>query len=139
MSRSPFVSLATLALLLLGSLSAEVVFPGREGFDRYGGYLAYPGTATGRFHVEIIEGRHFLITPEGNGFLSIGVTHTGGLARAEESRFDYLTQTLEGDWDKANAELQSYFREWGYNSLGYGGHATTCKLYPHFASGQVSG
>jgi len=59
------------------SLLAEV-FPGREGFDRYGGYLALKGEATGHFHLDLINGRHFLITPEGHGFVSIGVSHTGG-------------------------------------------------------------
>ena len=75
--------------LLSGNLSAEV-FPDKPGFDRFGGYLSYTGTATGRFHLETIGGRHFLVTPEGHGFISIGVTHTGGLARPEQSRYDYF-------------------------------------------------
>ena len=124
--------------LMSGSLSAEV-FPEKNGFDRYGGYLSYKGTATGRFHLETIGGRHFLVTPEGHGFISIGVTHTGGLARPEQSRFDYFKQTLEGDWDKANAELLSHFRQWGYNSLGYDSHQSTRKLLPHFASCDPTG
>ncbi|MEM0969592.1 MAG: hypothetical protein AAGJ31_09600, partial [Verrucomicrobiota bacterium] len=63
--------LAVLALTFAasGGLAAEV-FPGKEGFDRYGGYLAVKGEATGRFHLEKIDGRHFLITPDGHGFLS---------------------------------------------------------------------
>lgn len=106
--------------LMSGGLCAEV-FPEKKGFDRYGGYLSRKGTATGRFHLDTIGGRQFLVTPEGHGFIAIGVTHTGGLARPEESRFDYFKQTLEGDWDKANAELLAHFRQWGYN------HATATR------------
>ncbi|MEM9282586.1 MAG: hypothetical protein AAGA96_12225, partial [Verrucomicrobiota bacterium] len=58
-----------LTCLMSSSLLADV-FPGKEGFDPYGGYLNIKGEATGRFHLEEIDGRHFLITPDGHGFLS---------------------------------------------------------------------
>ncbi|MCF7848327.1 MAG: hypothetical protein K9M45_05705 [Kiritimatiellales bacterium] len=132
-----FILLST-AFLMAGGLSAEV-FPGRNGFDSYGGYLGIKGTATGRFHLETIGERHFLVTPDGHGFISIGVTHTGGLAEPEDSRCDHFKENLGGDWEKANAELVSLFRQCGYNSLGYGGHSSTRKLYPHFASCQPTG
>ena len=132
------VGVGIFVCVMVGVLSAEV-FPERSGFDRYGGYLAYKGTATGRFHLETIGDRHFLITPEGHGFISIGVTHTVALARPEQSRFDYLKEKYGGDWEKATAEIIANFRKWGYNSLGYGSHKSTRKLLPHFASGQISG
>ncbi len=138
MNSRRLLTLAMATGLMSGSLSAEV-FPEKKGFDRYGGYLSYKGTATGRFHLGTIGGRQFLVTPEGHGFLAIGVTHTGGLARPEESRFDYFKQTLEGDWDKANSELLAHFRQWGYNSLGYDSHPSTRKLLPHFASCDPTG
>lgn len=132
-------AIIALFLLIAAALNAEDVFPAKPGFDKYGGYLAWKGAATGRFHLETIGGRHFLITPDGHGFLSHGVTHTRGLGIPEESRYDFLKQSLDGDWDKANANLQSNFSKWGYNSLGYGSHHTTRKLLPHFASCQPSG
>ncbi|MEM9282758.1 MAG: hypothetical protein AAGA96_13100 [Verrucomicrobiota bacterium] len=124
--------------LMSSSLLADV-FPGKEDFDPYGGYLNIKGEATGRFHLEEIDGRHFLITPDGHGFLSIGVTHTGGLAFPEESSFDYFEEKCARDWNMATQELVTHFRDWGYNSLGYGGHQTTRELLPHFADGQPSG
>ncbi len=136
-----YLKFLTSALLLLISAAPVFgeVFPGNPGFDPYGGYLALKGTATGRFHLEKLDGRHLLITPEGHGFLAQGVTHTRGLARPAESRYDFLKQSLAGDWDKANADLLKNFRQWGYNSLGYDSHETTCKLLPHFASSHPSG
>lgn len=124
--------LLSVTCLISGSLFAEV-FPSRKDFDSYGGYLAIKGTATGRFHLESIGGRHFLITPEGHGFISIGVTHTGAIGRPEQQRCDYLKEKCAGDWNIANAELISNFRKWGYNSLGYDSHQSTRKLLPYFA------
>ena len=132
------LALLALTFVASGGLAAEV-FPSKDGFDRYGGYLAYKGKATGRFHLEMIDGRHFLVTPDGHGFLSIGVTHTEALARPEQSRHDHFREGLGGDWGKANAELLSHFRDWGYNSLGYGSHQSTRKLLPHFGHCQSTG
>ena len=111
-----------------GSLFAEV-FPDREGFDRYGGYLSVKGTATGRFHLETIDDRHFLITPEGHGYIALGVCHTGEFARSQE----YFEKRCGGDLEVANGELIAHFREWGYNGLGYGGHKVTRERLPYFA------
>lgn len=120
------------AVLLGGSLFAEV-FPGKEGFDSYGGYLNFKGEATGRFHLEQFDGRHMLVTPEGHGFISLGVTHTVGLNHPKDSRCDYLQENFGGDWEKASAEIEAHFRQWGYNSLGYGSHESTRKVLPYFA------
>jgi len=43
-----FLISISITCLLSGSLFAEV-FSNGKGFDRYGGYVAYQGTATGRF------------------------------------------------------------------------------------------
>lgn len=61
-------------LFVLGNVAAEV-FPANQGFDQYGGYLAVKEEATGRFRLDNINGRYFLITPDGHGFVSLGVTH----------------------------------------------------------------
>ncbi len=135
MCLKPQFTLVLVACLISGSLFAQV-FPDRKGFDRYGGYLAIKGTATGRFHLETIDGRHFLITPDGHGFLSIGVTHTGAIGHPEHQRYDYLKEICGGDWDIANTQLIENFRKWGYNSLGYGSHSSTRKLLPYFAGCQ---
>ncbi|MCM8532076.1 MAG: hypothetical protein NE330_13015 [Lentisphaeraceae bacterium] len=135
LSKCTKVVFFTLLVFLLtpGNLLAEV-FPNNKNFDKYGGYVSIKGTATGLFHLEKINNRHFLITPDGHGFFSIGVTHTGGLGRAEESKCDHLKENCGGDWAKANKELLVNFRKWGYNSLGYDSHVSTRKILPHFGS-----
>ena len=45
------------------------------GFDSYGGNRMIKGRATGFFHVQEIDGRHFLITPEGHGYRALGINH----------------------------------------------------------------
>ena len=138
MSLKPLFAFVWVACLISSSPFAQV-FPDGKGFDRYGGYLAIEGTATGRFHLETIDGRHFLITPDGHGFLSLGVTHTIAIADPKHQRRDYLKEICGGDWDIANAELTENFRKWGYNSLGYGSHRSTRELLPYFAGCQPTG
>jgi hypothetical protein len=111
----------------------EEVFPGKKGFDRYGGYLWIKGEATGFFHLENFDGRHMLVTPDGHGFISLGVTHTSGLEHEKQSSYHYLEESLGGDWERTSAEIQNYFRQWGYNTLGYGSHESTRKFLPYFA------
>ena len=77
------VTLLAITCLMSGSASAQV-FPGKTGFDAYGGYINIKGEATGRFHLETIDDRHFLITPEGHGYSALGVCHTGEYARSQE-------------------------------------------------------
>ncbi len=47
----------------------------QPAIDAYGGWSGVQGEATGFFHAQEVDGRWWLITPEGNGFLSIGVNH----------------------------------------------------------------
>ncbi|MEL7121500.1 MAG: hypothetical protein AAFO07_18780 [Bacteroidota bacterium] len=115
------------------------VFPGRKEFDIYGGYKCIKGTPTGRFHLEFINDRHFLITPEGHGFISIGVTHTAAIKRTKHQKIDYLNEICDGDWDVANQKLSKQFQTWGYNSLGYDSPISTRTIYPYFASCHPTG
>lgn len=43
--------------------------------DQYGGWKQIKGEATGYFHVEELEGRWWFITPEGYGFIAVGMNH----------------------------------------------------------------
>lgn len=43
--------------------------------DRYGGWKKIKGAATGFFHAEKINNRWWVITPDGNGFIVIGLQH----------------------------------------------------------------
>jgi len=43
--------------------------------DKYGGTMAIKGKATGFFHIEKIGGRNWFITPEGNAFFAVALSH----------------------------------------------------------------
>ena len=43
--------------------------------DKYGGFKGIQGRTTGFFHIEEINGRSWFITPEGNAFFAIALSH----------------------------------------------------------------
>ena len=47
----------------------------KNELDRYGGWKKIKGAATGFFHTEKIDGRWWIITPDGNGFIVVGLQH----------------------------------------------------------------
>ncbi len=57
-------------LLVFGSIHLEAFETAR---DAYGGWDGVKGSKTGFYHTEKIGGKWWIITPEGNGFLSKGV------------------------------------------------------------------
>lgn len=64
-------------LILLAALgsNAHALDVDTPTYDEYGGYTALQGDATGWFHTEIIDGRHWLVTPDGHGFYFTGVEY----------------------------------------------------------------
>lgn len=48
---------------------------GSQQLDRYGGFLDVGGSRTGYFHTERIDGRWWLVTPDGHGFFGLGLSH----------------------------------------------------------------
>tara|TARA_R110002049_G_scaffold182485_2_gene350328 strand:- start:62899 stop:64350 length:1452 start_codon:yes stop_codon:yes gene_type:complete len=63
---------ALLAGLALSLFSSTLV---AAELDQYGGTTAIKGKATGFFHIEEIDGRNWFITPEGNAFFAVGLSH----------------------------------------------------------------
>jgi len=47
----------------------------KSQMDQYGGWKNIKGKATGFFHTEKIDNRWWVITPEGNGFIVVGLQH----------------------------------------------------------------
>ena len=47
----------------------------RQELDQYGGLKSIAGTKTGFFHVEQIDGRHWLVTPDGHAFVAVALSH----------------------------------------------------------------
>ena len=76
-------------------------------YDSYGGWLELKGKKTGFFHTEQIQGRWWLVSPEGNAFFSKGVDH---VAFAPESDSAPKAPDDPAAWAKTTAEQ---LRGWG--------------------------
>jgi hypothetical protein len=81
--------------------------------DSYGGVSALTGKATGFFHLDEIDGRHFLITPEGHGYRALGINH-----------FHSMTSR---DYDQVIRNI----RQWGFNAGCYQGPQWMWDRYPY--------
>lgn len=82
------------------------------GYDRFGGWLKINGTKTGYFHTQQIDGRWWIVTPEGHAFFSKGVDNVSYSPEAASS-------------PKAPADPQAWaamaarqLLEWNFNTLG---------------------
>lgn len=84
-----------------------------QAFDSYGGNRTITGTAKGFFHLEEIDGRHYLITPEGHGYRALGINH-----------FHMMTSR---DYDGAIGQI----RDWGFNAGCYQGPQWMWDRYPY--------
>lgn len=93
--------------------------------DRFGGWKGKTFEATGYFRVEK-DTRWWLVTPEGNAFLSFGINHLhSDLWRQEFNRAAWkkkLGVDDFNDWPEFNAGLRTWFlktcRDWGFNTAG---------------------
>ncbi len=93
---------------LKGFLSA-----GNVNLSQYGGLSEQQVTATGFFRTELIEGRWWLVDPEGHPFISVGlcsVNHSGVDESLVPSKFGDQT-----GWAKATSKLLKSHR---FNTLG---------------------
>jgi hypothetical protein len=111
----------TLSCLLSPALLAQTA-AGSTDRDRYGGWSRLRFDATGFFHVSERDGIWWLVTPEGNAFLSKGVNNVS--FRADDapqlgySPYQRAAQNKYGSqeaWAKAVVER---LRGWGFNTLG---------------------
>lgn len=107
-----FIIMCVCTVLSMDSFGAE------NKFDKYGGVLSMKGSATGAFHLEKINGRHCLVTPDGHGFLSLGVNHISAIAH--KSDVDLFTEKYNRDWTRISDAARDNLRRWEYNTAGYG-------------------
>ncbi|NOY00495.1 MAG: hypothetical protein GXP30_12280 [Verrucomicrobia bacterium] len=103
-----------------------------EKHDIYGGVTAIKGQKTGWFHVEEIDGRWFFVTPEGNAFFSLGVTHAKDCIRKDE--LGLFASKFDKDPVKLSEFILERSAEWGYNTAGYGVLPAMEKKIPYVAS-----
>lgn len=109
------------ALILLLTLAISLH---AQDFDLYGGSTSIKGKATGWFHLEEVKGRWFFITPEGNGFIPIGVNHIGtyfggGNQKLRPGERDLVKERHHGSVKEAAAHVEKMVRSWGFNYAGY--------------------
>jgi hypothetical protein len=90
-------------------LLAAVVVPVVAQYDSYGGWLKLKGQKTGFFHTERLDGRWWLVTPDGNVFFVKGVEAADLAPDANSSPQQAQTATA--------ARFQE-LRGWGFNAVG---------------------
>ena len=104
----------------------------RHGYDEYGGLTSLVGTKTGWFHVEEINGRWYFVTPEEHAFFSLGVTHAVECIRLDERNL--FETRYENSEEKLAEFFLTKFKEWRYNSSGYGPLPMMEKQIPYVAT-----
>ncbi len=118
-----FLELISLILICLAppALSAEAP-AGTSDRDRYGGWTKIRFEPTGFFRVSHQDNIWWLVTPEGNAFLSKGVNNVSFRADTVPalgySPYERAVQTKYGSeaaWAKAVVDR---LRGWGFNTLG---------------------
>lgn len=109
--------------------------PGETDWDAYGGWSAGPKlTVTGKFRVEKVQGKWWLVDPDGRLFWSMGITCVNYYENTPvPGRENYFTAPpsdgnfrganmkikFGADWSaQANALAHQRLRSWGMNSMG---------------------
>lgn len=106
--------------------------------DSYGGAVSLKGEATGRFHLEELNGRHSLVTPDGHGFFSLGITHTAAISRQGEGETDLFNERFGGDWERYSEAVRTNLKGWGYNTIGYDSPHPLRSMMPYLADSYPS-
>jgi len=86
--------------------------PESAGYDRFGGWLKLAGTRTGFFHTQLIDGRWWLVTPDGNAFFSKGVDNVGYRPEGASS------PKPPADPDAWATAAARQLRDWNFNTAG---------------------
>ena len=103
------------SLLCLIGLTAS-----SQEIDQYGGFTDIKGEKTGFFHTQQIDGRWWLVTPEGKPFFSLGINHIDPASlRYQENihiwQEKYNASTTE--WLKKS--VKPNLEKWGFNTMGW--------------------
>ena len=86
--------------------------------DRFGGVRALPGQATGFFHTQCLDGRWWLVTPEGHAFWSLGMDVLMLLDHYAPEHAAYCRQQYGSEEGFARHNI-GRCRDLGFNSLGF--------------------
>ena len=121
--------LAFAAVLWVSLAAVHAAQPATQGAalpprDVYGGATTIKAKATGYFRLEETGGRWFFITPEGHGYIPLGVNHlqsyfggSGGKLRPGEP--DLVADQDGGQPQRAAERVEALLRDLEYNYAGY--------------------
>jgi hypothetical protein len=124
------ILLALALALLIGTFDGYA--QDKSDRDIYGGVTSLKGNSTGWFHVEQIRGRWFFVTPEGNAFFSLAVTHTGETINQDE--IGIFKSNFDGSQERMGEFFLERMKDWGFNSAGYGPLAMMESRIPYVAT-----
>ena len=129
----------TLSFLLLFVFGAAELHA--DGLDASGGSTTIKTEATGWFRIQKVQQRWFFITPEGHGYLPLGVNHLRSYFNGEGGRLrpverDLVKAKHGGDAGAAAAHLEAMLRSWGFNYAGYDAPPSFRKRMP-FSTGFI--
>jgi len=96
-------------------LLAATTCPAEVEYDAYGGAKAVQGQAQGRFTLQKVGERWWLMTPDGHGFVSLGIAHI--LQGIQQPLFKDKYNSSQADF---LADVAKNMKAWGFNSAGYG-------------------
>mgnify|MGYP005635540351 CR=1 FL=1 len=87
--------------------------------DRYFGTTEIKANPTGFFRVENVNDRWWFITPQGHGFLSLGVNHIDSSALKYPDNIDVWKQNYSSEQDFLQRCVRADLTEWGFNTIGW--------------------
>ena len=95
---------------------------GEADRDMYGGWKNLKFESTGFFHVTQQDGIWWLVSPQGNAFISKGVNHVSFRAdhapKLDYSPYQRAVQKKYGSEDAWAEAVVNRLRNWGFNTLG---------------------
>lgn len=107
----------TILTWLMGGLLGVSAQAGK--LDTYGGFTDVKGEQTGFFHTQYIDGRWWLVTPEGHGFFGIGLSHPVTSFSEGAVMFSY-----NGNQEAWLRDGIKKMRDLGYNCVWSGPYST---------------
>lgn len=92
-----------------------------SGFDRFDGFTGIALHTTGFFHTEQINGKWWLVDPDGHPFWSAGINHVNSVGTPDKNGHATYAETVAAKYgtQAAWADAQvARMHDWGYNTVG---------------------
>lgn len=109
-------------LMIVSSISicCVILFASSAGeklLDPYGGWIDIRGEATGTFHIELFNGRYLLVTPDGHGFVALGVNHLGAIKANGTNESNLFHTHYKNNWRTFAEDVLRKYEDWGFNTV----------------------